>query len=338
MRMAAPLENDFAAAPVAKVTLEYGDSLTKYHYWPQPTVILSDGAYGISGFPGDLDSPAKLAEWYEPHIKVWSEAATLETTLWFWNTEVGWATVHPILERYGWVYRGCNIWNKGIGHIAGNANTRTLRRFPAVTEICAHYVRRSEVKLSDGVQSMKHWLRSEWKRTGLPLYLTNVACGVANAATRKYFTDCHLWYFPPKDMFEKFSEYANNHGDPSGRPYFSLDGIEPISSEKWERMRAIFRLPIGKTNVWDIPALRDKERLKTSNKSIHLNQKPIEIIKMLIEVSSDNKDVVWEPFGGLATGAICSLMLERSCFSAEIDYAVYEIALKRLEGFQSRLL
>ena len=185
---------------------------------------------------------------------------------------------------------------------------------------------------------MKYWLRSEWKRTGLPLYLTNKACGVANAATRKYFTDCHLWYFPPTDMYEKFSKYANEHGDLSGRPYFSLDGIEAVTPEKWERMRAIFRLPVGKTNVWDIPALRDKERLKVSNKSVHLNQKPIEIIKMLIEVSSNTSSIVWEPFGGLATGAICCVILNRVCFTAEIDSEVYKIALKRLEDYRNRLL
>ena len=35
---------------------------------------------------------------------------------------------------------------------------------------------------------------------------TNVASGVKNAASRKYFTPDHLWYFPPAEAFEKIGE------------------------------------------------------------------------------------------------------------------------------------
>lgn len=33
--------------------------------------------------------PRISPEWYEPHIRAWSEHASPETTLWFWNTEEG---------------------------------------------------------------------------------------------------------------------------------------------------------------------------------------------------------------------------------------------------------
>lgn len=101
-----------------------------YADWPSPVVIVSDGAYGVSGFPGDCPTPAGLVEWYRPHVAEWSKAATGETTLWFWNTEVGWATVHPLLLEFGWEYVGCNIWDKGIAHVSGNTNSKTLRKFP----------------------------------------------------------------------------------------------------------------------------------------------------------------------------------------------------------------
>ena len=44
---------------------------------------------------------------------------------------------------------------------------------------------------------LKDWLRAEWLRSGIPFYRANAACGVKNAATRKYLTADHLWYFPP---------------------------------------------------------------------------------------------------------------------------------------------
>src|SRR5437667_6637921 len=101
--------------------------------------------------------------------------------------------------------------------------------------------------------SMQEWLRHEWQRSGLPLHLANEACGVLNAATRKYLTADHLWYFPPVEAFEKLADYANRMGDPGGRPYFSIDGQQPISGCQWERMRAKFQCPVAVTNVWNAP-------------------------------------------------------------------------------------
>jgi len=122
------------------VNLMLGNSLEHYKNWPAPTVIVSDGGYGILGFEGDTSNHLGLPLWYEPHIAEWSKKATANTTLWFWNSEIGWAAVHPILEKYGWRYINCNIWDKGKGHIAGNVNTQKIRRFPVVTEVCVQYV------------------------------------------------------------------------------------------------------------------------------------------------------------------------------------------------------
>lgn len=83
-----------------QVTIHFDRAGKLYSDWPTPTCILSDGPYGVNGFPGDNHKAESLAEWYEPHIKSWSEHSTPETTLWFWNTEVGWATVHPVMNLF----------------------------------------------------------------------------------------------------------------------------------------------------------------------------------------------------------------------------------------------
>ncbi len=110
-----------------QVSIHFDRAENLYSDWPAPTCIISDGPYGVGGFPGDSHSADSLGEWYEPHVSAWSGRSTPETTLWFWSTELGWANVHPLLAAHGWVYRCCNVWDKGLGHIAGNANTRTLR-------------------------------------------------------------------------------------------------------------------------------------------------------------------------------------------------------------------
>ncbi len=310
--------------------LVLGDALDHYASWPSPTVIVSDGAYGVAGFPGDPPTHEGLAGWYAPHVAAWSARALPSTTLWFWGTEIGWATVHPLLARHGWDYRSCHVWDKGIAHVAGNANTQTLRKYPVVTEVCVQYVR--EVLLDAGGVKlpMKAWLRHEWERSGLPLYLTNEACGVKNAATRKYFTRCHLWYFPPAEAFERLAAFANARGRPEGRPYFSIDGRRALTGAEWSLLRAKFRCDVGVTNVWREPAVRGAERFKSEARSLHGNQKPLSLIRRIIQASSDPGDVVWEPFGGLCTAAVAARELGRQSYSAEIAPAYHALAEGRL--------
>lgn len=319
-------------------TLFNGDSLACCREWPAPVVIISDGPYGVGGYDGDPTSPHGLACFYEPHVAAWSKQASAQTTLWFWNTEIGWANVHPVLEKHGWRFMGLNIWNKGKSHIAGNCNTKTIRHFPTVTEVCAHYVRDDEFVCKDdgGVGAvpgnfLQDWLRSEWARTGLPFNQANVACGVKSAATRKYLSSDHLWYMPPPDMMRKLVDYANEHGDPQGRPYFQQAGKWMQQANKWMRVRGKFTCPFGVTNVWDEGALRGKERVKQDGKAMHPNQKPLALARLVVEASSDEEDVVWEPFGGLFTFALSSHLLGRKCFAAEIDPDVYRAGVRRFD-------
>lgn len=311
------------------VHISQGDSLHYYSTWGRPTSIISDGGYGVLGFEGDTSDHLGLPDWYQPHIEAWSKYATPSTTLWFWNSEIGWAAVHPVLERYGWRYVNANIWNKGKGHIAGNVNTQKIRRFPVVTEICVQYVFEARI---EGLL-LKEWLLKEWRRTGLTLREANTACGVKDVAVRKYLDQGHLWYYPPPDMFEKLQTYANQHGDPSGRPYFTLNGKTPGTAEEWQSYRSKFACPHGVTNVWERPALRGSERYKAGDlngKALHLNQKPLDLISRIIEASTDPGDVVWEPFGGLFTSCIAARQLGRRAYGAEIDPTYYYFAQKRV--------
>ncbi len=298
------------------VRISHGDSLALYDTWGTPTCIMVDGPYGIGGYVGDPTSYDALTEIYEPHVAVWSARATPETTLWFWGTELGWATVHPLLRANGWVYKALNVWDKGLGHIAGNVNTGTIRSFPVVTEVCAHYTRPTRVELRDGQLVLAwEWMRREWLRTGLPLTQANKACGVADAATRKWLTtDEKLWYPPSQKQYDTLAAYANEHGKSEGRPYFSHGVIR----------RARFKCEFGITNVWSCPQPARGDR------NGHPNAKPLELIRRIIEVSTLPGDLVWEPFGGTCPSARVCVDLDRLCESAEMDLVAYEQACSTL--------
>lgn len=309
-----------------------GDSKDFYDLWDNPMVIISDGPYGIGGYEGDPKTTNSLPSFYEEHIKKWTQKSTSETTLWFWNTEIGWAIIHPILEKYGWIYRGCNIWDKGIKHIAGNCNGKTMRKFPVVTEVCVHYVRKEEFLHNGQILTLQNWLRNEWKRSGLPFSKANEACGVKNAASRKYLTNDHLWYCPPPEEFERLVSYANLNGNKEGKPYFSKDGIIPLSGNQWNKLRAKFNFEYGVTNVWSVPQLRNNERLKNGVKIHHPNQKPLELMSRIIHASSEVNDLIWEPFLGLGSACVAAKKLNRRYVGSEINPVYFEMAKERIEN------
>jgi site-specific DNA-methyltransferase (adenine-specific) len=135
-------------------------------------------------------------------------------------------------------------------------------------------------------------------------------------------------------MFERMARYANEHGDPDGRPYFSADGREPMSAEDWARYRAKFHCPMGYTNVWSRGALHGRERVKVPNlsaKAAHLNQKPLDLMRLIIAAASDPGDVVWEPFGGLFSASLAARDLGRRAFACEIDPTYFQVGAARFD-------
>jgi site-specific DNA-methyltransferase (adenine-specific) len=313
-----------------------GDALEAYDRWPAPVCIIADGPYGLGKFPGEPVSPDGLAEWYAPHAAAWAQHARPFTTLWFWNSEIGWAKAHPALEAHGWQYEEAVVWDKGIAHVAGNCNSKTIRGVPVVTELSVRYTRRITLETVGGhLLPVKEWLRAEWLRSGLPMYESNKACGVVNAATRKYLTQCHLWYFPPGDAIVGMAKWCAKHGAATDRPYFSIDGKSEPTAEAWDRMRAKWTHTHGLTNVWQEPPVHNGERVRVSASSsryLHANQKPLALMERQINASSSASDVVWEPFGGLCSATVAAVRLGRRAYAAEINEAFHRAALARIKN------
>lgn len=308
------------------------DALDMYEHWPKPACIIADGPYGLGKFPGEPNTVHSLPEWYAPHIAAWSKYSDTDTTLWFWSSELAWATVHRLLDEHGWQYEEACIWDKGIAHVAGNCNSKTIRGVPVVTEIAVRYTKKNKLMTKDGRSlPLKDWVRTEWLRSGLPMRLANEACDVKNAATRKYLTQCHMWYFPPPDAMKGMANYCTEHGRPTDRPYFSLNGTAAFNSVEWARMRSKWRHTHGVTNVWNEPPVHGDERVKLGSGYMHANQKPLRLMEYQVLSCTDVGDAVWEPFGGLCSASIAASRLKRRAFASEIFSDYFDAAAARLQ-------
>lgn len=324
---------DVTVKRVGDAFLHRGDSLKLYEHWPPPTCIIADGPYGLGKFPGEPHSVVDLPTWYAPHVAAWSRYAATDATLWFWGSELSWATVHSVLDLNGWHYEEACVWDKGIAHVAGNVNSKTIRGMPVASEMAVRYTRKNLLPdINGNLLSMKEWVRTEWLRSGLPMNQSNEACGVKNAATRKYLTQCHLWYFPPADAMEKMAAFCAARGLKTVRPYYSLDGKSKFDGAKWEQMRAKWNHVHGLTNVWQEPPVHGKERIKNGEGYLHANQKPLALMVRQVLACTNAGDVVWEPFGGLCSATLAAAGLGRRGFAAEMNPAFFEAAVGRLEG------
>lgn len=313
-------------------SLYAGDAMDCYPHWLSPTCIIADGPYGLGKFPGEPTVPDSLAEWYASHAAAWARAAKPSTTLWFWNSEIGWANAHSAMALHGWQYEETVIWDKGIAHIAGNVNSKTIRGLPVVTEIAVRYTRKLMLTNHKGeALPAKQWLREEWQRSGLPLSQSNEATGTANAATRKYLTQCNLWYFPPGDAVEAMAAWCSTHGKRTTKLYFSIDGKTPVTAKAWNNLRALWAHEHGVTNVWREPPVHNGERVKIGSAYLHANQKPISLLTRQIVACTAPGDVVWEPFGGLCSASVAAVREGRVALAAEINETYCEAALVRLQ-------
>jgi DNA modification methylase len=84
-------------------------------------------------------------------------------------------------------------------------------------------------------------------------------------------------------------------------------------------------------NYIEMPLCSGKERIVDSDgKTLHPTQKPEELIRMFIKISSNPGDVVLDPFGGVATTPVVARDLGRKCISFEKNERYYRAGLTRL--------
>ena len=57
------------------------------------------------------------------------------------------------------------------------------------------------------------------------------------------------------------------------------------------------------------------------------------LLEELLMVSTNEQDIILDPFMGSASTGVACLNLNRSFIGMELDSKIFEIAKKRLEGF-----
>ena len=83
-------------------------------------------------------------------------------------------------------------------------------------------------------------------------------------------------------------------------------------------------------DVWKLPLVQGKERLKNGNRASHPAQKPEEMLKRIIIASSNKGEIVLDPFLGSGTTAYIAKIFGRKYIGIELEKKYIKDAEKRL--------
>ena len=81
-------------------------------------------------------------------------------------------------------------------------------------------------------------------------------------------------------------------------------------------------------NFIQSPICMPPERLKNPK---HPTQKPVSILKKMIEIASNKDDIIFDPFMGVGSTGVAALELERRFIGVELDVSYFIAAKKRIE-------
>ena len=206
----------------------------------------------------------------------------------------------PHLKEMGLELRQQIIIDKGIRVISGRA-TKKYKMFPNVTESILFIIK-------DNKQFVKPFLKERQKALGLTAKQINEALGVKSNGGGMWsiYTGKNVCeQFPTEELWNKLSKI--------------LDFDCP-----YKKVAQTFNPQIGYTDVWtDIDFYKEKH--------LHPTQKPLKLIRRLIEASSNEGDVVLDPFSGAGSTQISSIQLKRHYIGIELDEEYYRIGLQRIK-------
>ena len=89
-------------------------------------------------------------------------------------------------------------------------------------------------------------------------------------------------------------------------------------------------IKINNCGTSDILSVPNKKLKDTNGKNLHDTEKPVDLMKILIENSSAENELVLDPFMGIGSTGIACMNTNRNFIGIELDQEYFEIAKERI--------
>lgn len=209
------------------------------------------------------------------------------------------ALLVPYLKEMGLELRQQIIIDKGMCAVSGRA-TKKYKMYPNVTESVLFIIK-------DNKKFIKPFLKEKQEKLGLTSKQINESLGVKSNGGGMWsiYTGKNVCeQFPTEELWNKLSNVLK-----FDLPYTSISQT--------------FNPQMGYTDVWtDIDFYEEKR--------YHPTQKPLKLISRLILTSSNEGDIVVDPFAGCGSTQLSAIQLKRNYIGIELNEEYYNISLKRI--------
>jgi site-specific DNA-methyltransferase (adenine-specific) len=212
------------------------------------------------------------------------------------------ALLVPYIDKLGLDLRQQILVDKGMRAVSGRA-TKNYKMFPNTTESILFMTKENRTFI-------KPFLKEQQVKVGLSSKQINEALGVKSNGGGMWsiYTGKNICeQFPTKDLWNK------------------LQSILKFDIE-YESVAQTFNPQMGLTDIW-----RDIDFYK--EKRIHPTQKPLPLIERLVLASSNENDLILDPFAGSCSTAIACIKTKRNWIMIEKDEQYYNLSLKRVGDF-----
>lgn len=231
-------------------------------------------------------------------------------------------------DSYGNEYRFSDIWNTKSEYleymrIRIKEIHRVLKRTGSIFLHCddsaSHYLRmilddefgeanfRSEI-----IWTYKRW--SNAKKGLLPGHQTIFFYSKTNEFK---FNTIYKEYSPTTNIYQILQERARNNEGKTSYKYDTKGNIVMAKEKKGVPM----------SDVWEIPFLNPKAKERTG----YPTQKPIELLENIIQISTDEGDIVLDPFCGSGTTLVAAKMMNRYFIGIDKNSSAIKLCNQRLD-------
>jgi site-specific DNA-methyltransferase (adenine-specific) len=300
-------------------------------------LVIADPPYNIR--KAEWDNIPDYLQWSELWIAAASRCLKRQGAFWcFHSRPLVLSSIANIIERYGRGLKNWIVWDKyndsplSVKYVMnrtkiGRPDGNNKRTFDSDAEHIVYHADEGDwTKQTDKnrgfiFEPLRAYLDGERKRAGVDKVACNVACGFSPSsggmASRHYFSRSQ-WCFPTEEHYNLLQILFN-----AGRGNEYLTRSYDEFRREYEYLRPTFNNPGKVSSVWQFPP---------AISCGHPTTKPLGLMERIIETTTNEGDVVLDPFMGSGTSGVACKNLNRNFVGVEIDVGYFKVAEERIKN------
>ena len=246
--------------------------------------------------------------------------------------------IQHLKDVYGKEYAFCDVWNSRTEYLEYMKQRIIEMKFVLkdtgsiflhCDDTMSHYLRiiLDDIFGENNFRSEIIWTYKRWSNAQRGLLPGHQTILFYSKTGNFKFNTIYMDYSPTTNIDQILQERIR---DDRGKVSYKCDkeGKPIIAKEK---------KGVPMSDVWNIPFLNPKAKERTG----YPTQKPIELLQRIIEISTNEGDLVLDPFCGSGTTVVAAELMNRTAIGIDINAEAIEICRRRLEKpckTESRLL